>query len=208
MFFVYSVPNMNPAMGVAKDGKQAVSVYDRNLGNRRTVVTTPEEADAFVKVRKETIENASKRGLVDIPVVAVAGAGLGASIDAAYEYFNTTKLNKLATEANEALKAMQEAKPTEAIESLKYDLLHHNDKFKGHWAKLSDMFSEEAKEFKALNMTKELKKAGKSGAIIGAVTGLCLGLFAPAIRDENADKKLTAAFIENNKFEKAEEVDE
>ena len=208
MFFVYNIPNYNPALGVAKDGKQVVSVYDRNIGNRRSVVTSPEEADAFVKARKEIIENASKRGLCDIPVLGVAGAGLGAAIDVAYTYFETNKLNNLATEATEALKNMQEAKPTEMISSLKYDLLHKNEKFKGHWAKLSDMFCEESKSFKALDMTKQLKKAGKAGAIAGGVAGLCFGLFAPALRVEKADKKFTSLFIENNKFEKPSDVEE
>lgn len=208
MFFVYSVPNYNPALGPVSDGKQSVSVYDRALGNRRTVVTTPEEADAFIKVRKESLDKASKRGLVDVPVVALAGAGLGAGINAVYEYFNTTKLNKLADEAGVALKEMMEKEPSKILDSLKFELLHNNEKFKGHWFNLDEMFDAGTKEFKHIDMAKALKKAGKTGAIAGGVAGLCLGLFAPSIRAENVDKKLTNSFIENNKFVKPEEVEE
>ena len=50
MLFV--IPNYNPSLGPVKGNQQGVSVYDRALGNRRTVITTPEEAEEFIKRQK------------------------------------------------------------------------------------------------------------------------------------------------------------
>ena len=70
--------NMNPALGPVNGDKQAVSVYDRKLGNRRTVVTTPDAADEFIKSRKKTIKYANIKGFVWDVLITAAGAVTGA----------------------------------------------------------------------------------------------------------------------------------
>ena len=78
MFFVWKVTNMNPALGPVNGDKQAVSVYDRKLGSRRTVVTTPDAADEFIKSRKKTIKDANIKGFVWTVLTTAAGAVTGA----------------------------------------------------------------------------------------------------------------------------------
>ncbi len=202
MFFVYNVPNMNPAVGVAKDGKQAVSVYDRGLGNRRTVITTPEEADAFVTARKEVISNATKQGYIEALFTTIAGAGFGAGVNAFWEHSKTRKLNELVDKLNPEFKTELAANKNDAIKT-KMQVLAR-DAYKEHEFKLRNLFSEEAQEFVKIDMTKALKKAGMYGAAFGALTAAFIGLFIPAFKAENADKKITEAFINNNKFEKPE----
>ena len=48
MCFVYTVQNMNPRLGARKGDRQAISVYDRNIGNRRDIITTPDAAEEFI----------------------------------------------------------------------------------------------------------------------------------------------------------------
>ena len=70
--------NSNPALGPVNGDKQAVSVYDRYLGNNRTVVTTPDAADEFIKSRKKTLKDADKKGIVWTVLTTAAGAVTGA----------------------------------------------------------------------------------------------------------------------------------
>lgn len=199
MFFVYNVPNMNPAVGVAKNGKQAVSVYDRDLGNRRTVMTTPEEADAFITARKEVINNATKQGYIDGLLTTAAGAGIGAAVNAYIENTKSKKMNELIDKLNPEFKEALAANKDNLIKT-KMQVLSR-DNYKEHEFKLRDLFSDEAKEFKKLDVSKLTKKAGMYGAIIAGATAAVIGLFIPAFKAENADKKLTEAFINNNKYE-------
>ena len=59
MFFVYAVQNLNPRLGVRKGDRQAISVYDRNIGNRRDIVTTPAAAEEFISDRNKTLKRAN-----------------------------------------------------------------------------------------------------------------------------------------------------
>ena len=53
MCFVYTVQNMNPRLGARKGDRQAISVYDRNIGNRRDIITTPDAAEEFISDRNK-----------------------------------------------------------------------------------------------------------------------------------------------------------
>ncbi len=212
MFLVYNIPNMNPALGVINDGKQTVSVYDRDLGNRRTVITTPEDADAFVTARKEVLKNAAKQGCLDGLLLTVAGTGIGAAINAYMENAKAKDLNtlidKLNTDFKEALdKANAESKTGDQTVFVKSDILN-KDAYKAKKLDLMELFSEEAKEFKKLDVSKVTKKAGKYGALIGGATAAIIGLFIPEYKAEKADKKLTEAFINNNKYKAPEASEE
>ena len=212
MFLVYNIPNVNPAVGVVKDGKQAVSVYDRDLGNRRAVITTPEEADAFVTARKEVLTNATKQGYLDGLLLTVAGTGIGAAINAYMENAKAKDLNTLIDELNpefkEALaKANKKSKSGDQTTFVKSDILN-KDAYKDKKFKLMELFSEDAKEFKKLDVSKVTKKAGKYGALIGGATAAVIGIFIPAYKAESADKKITEAFINRNKYQAPEAPEE
>lgn len=79
---MYLVENRNPVIGPKVGDKQSVSVYDRNIGNRRTVVTTSEVVDEFVSDRSEAMKHANslcnKIVLGTVLVGAVIGAAIGA----------------------------------------------------------------------------------------------------------------------------------
>ena len=77
--------NTNPALGPVNGDKQAVSVYDRYLGNNRTVVTTPDVADEFIKSRKKTLKDADKKGIVWTVLTTAAGAVTGAICISSYK---------------------------------------------------------------------------------------------------------------------------
>ena len=61
--------------------------------------------------------------------------------------------------------------------------------------KLRDLFSEDKNAFVKPNMTKE----SLEGAGVGALGGTLVGIMPSFVIPENADKKVTAEFIENNK---------
>lgn len=213
MFFVYNIPNYNPALGAAKDGKQAVSVYDRDLGNRRTVITTPEEADAFIKERKEAIKEAEKKGIVDGVLITTGAAAVSGGINAVIERNNANKLNKIIDQLNPEFRQAFESANAEHLKKFGKELestisIRHNilskDAYKPFSFKLLDLFSAEQKAFNKVNITKAMKKAGLNGAIIGGVFGLLVGIFTPEFRAEKVDRKLTSNFIENNKFEEVQ----
>src|SRR5574344_249286 len=100
MFFVYSVPNYNPALGPQNGNRQSVSVYDRDLGNRRTVITTPDEAEEFIKDRKNVISHANKTGFALAGLTTAAATGIGTGMS----YFKNSKLNKLIDKLNPEIK--------------------------------------------------------------------------------------------------------
>ena len=148
---IYVVPNYNPSLGPIKDGKQAVSVYDRDLGNRRTIITSQEEADAFVQTRKEVMQKAGKKGLVAALGTIVTGVLIGGLF--------AISRGKIAD-----LKALKEG-----------------GKIIKNTAQL---------------ITPAVKEAATMGGLIGAIIGACI----PAAKADNADKRITKAFIENSKF--------
>lgn len=202
MFFVYDITNYNPTMGVAKNGKQAVSVYDRDLGNRRVVETTPEEADAFVSARKQSLENASKEGLLSWLAAAVLGTGAGAGIGAYMQNSKSKKINELVDKINPEYEKIYEKngkmKLSAESEALK------GDAYKKYVSELRSLFSEEKNMFTKIDVSKAAKSGAKYGAGFGLALGAVLGMFFPLFMVENADKKITKAFIDNNKFEKTE----
>lgn len=200
---------MNPALGPIKGNQQAVSVYDRDLGNRRTVLTTPEEADEFVKERQEKIKNAQRRGLVDGLLITAGGAGIGGAINAYLEKSNADKLNKIVDQLNPeyAQAYAEKAAQMKAINSkldpkmsVKMEVLDR-DAFKNLRFELGKLFSEDENIFKKVDPKVLMKKGAKYGAIMGAALAAIIGIFTPAFRAENADRKITKDFIENNKFE-------
>lgn len=201
MFFVCSVSNTNPSLGPVKGDQQSISVYDRNLGNRRTLISTPEEIDDFVSERSSVLKSARKNGLA-IGLSTLAGCtAAGAGIAAALKSNKINKLNELVPELNSTLtnilKNSKEKFPSafkakdEAIEimSKKYSELKQSIK--------TDLFNFNKERFVKINKNNAVKDAAAEGALLGMVLG-SLGLFAPACMEESADKKITDRFIRNN----------
>lgn len=209
MFFVYNIPNLNPALGPVKGDSQAVSVYDRDLGNRRTVITTPEEADEFVQARKDAIQSGSKKGCALGLATTAAGAGIGAAANYMMEQSKATTINGLIDKLNPEYKAIYEAakakhiaqfKSTHAFSGMmeRANLLA-KDAYKKFDFELRKLFSADNNSFTKIDVAKAAKKGLKAGALIGGAIALCFGLFLPAIKAESADKRITKEFIENNK---------
>lgn len=197
MFFVYNIQNTNPALGPIKGDSQAVSVYDRDLGNRRTVITSPEEAEEFVTARKHYVNSAAKQGLGIGAAMTAIGAAAGAVINHEIEKSKAIKLNKLVDQINgeykQALKNSKKGNTFILEDVLKSDV-YKNVKFK-----LRELFSYDENIFKNVDLKALSKTSLKVGALIGAGIGAFFGLFAPDFKAEKADKKITQAFIENNK---------
>lgn len=187
MFFVYSVPNCNPALGPKNGDRQSVSVYDRELGNRRTIITTPDEADEFIKDRKKVISHANRVGLALTGLTTVATAGIAAGIS----YMKNNNLNKLIDHLNPEIKDF-------ALKNCKkgFDLRDAFLKHKGiSSSKIKDTFGILENNFKKINVKSNVKEA----AILAGILGFVLGLLIPSIKAENADNKITKEFINANK---------
>ena len=95
MFYVIPVTNTNPQVGPINNGKQAISVYDRQLGNNRTIISTPDEVDCFIHDRQEVLKDANKRATIDALGVTALGAGIGAGISCLTEGISAKNLQKL-----------------------------------------------------------------------------------------------------------------
>ncbi len=187
MFFVYSVPNYNPALGPKTGNRQSVSVYDRDLGNRRTVITTADEAEEFIKDRKSVISHANKTGFALAGLTTAAATGIGAGMS----YFKNSKLNKLIDTLNPEIKDF-------ALKNNK-DGLKLRDAFLNHKginsSKLKSAFDILNNNFKKIDVKSNVKEAA-------LITGIMAGVFSlliPSIKAENADKKITKEFINANK---------
>lgn len=201
MFFVYTVQNMNPRLGVRKGDRQAISVYDRNIGNRRDIVTTPAAAEEFISDRNKTLKRANNI----CNWLLAGGIAIGAAIGTAIMAKNASKLGKLIDDINPIYaeryeKALQEHinkgfnKDTFNEFMVKQDLLSE-DACKNFRFKLNDLFSKDKNEFLKPSMVKE----SLEGAGVGALGGILAGIMPSFVIPENADKKVTAEFIENNK---------
>ncbi len=201
MWFVYTVQNMNPRLGVRKGDRQAISVYDRNIGNRRDIVTTPAAAEEFISDRNKTLKRANNI----CNWLLAGGIAIGAAIGAAIMAKNASKLGKLIDDINPIYaeryeKALQEHinkgfnKDTFNEFMVKQDLLSE-DTCKNFRFKLNDLFSKDKNEFLKPSMVKE----SLEGAGVGALGGILAGIMPSFVIPENADKKVTAEFIENNK---------
>lgn len=202
MCFVYTVQNMNPRLGARKGDRQDISVYDRNIGNRRDIITTPDAAEEFISDRNKALKNANNTcwGLL------AGGIALGAAAGAAIMAKKASKLGKLIEEklnpryAEKYQEALQEhlnkgfKKDTFSGFMAKQDVLSE-DAFKNLRFKLDDLFSKDKNEFLKPSMTKE----SLEGAGIGALGGTLVGIMPSFVLPENADKKITEEFIENNK---------
>ncbi|MGN0030700.1 MAG: hypothetical protein ACI37Q_01950 [Candidatus Gastranaerophilaceae bacterium] len=196
MFFVYDIPNVNPSLGPVKGEKQDVSVYDRDLGNRRTVTTTPEEADDFVKTRTQVVNSATKRGWGLAALATATGAAIGAGVETFSKVGHAKKLNELVEPLNKGLAELLES--GKSLFSAKFDLLE-KDAFKKFSFELRELFSEDAKMFKPADIMAVAKRAMKSGAIGGAVVAAIFAWVIPLASANNADKKITQEFIDANK---------
>lgn len=201
MFFVYTVQNMNPRLGVRKGDRQAISVYDRNIGNRRDIVTTPAAAEEFISDRNKTLKRANNI----CNWLLAGGIAIGAAIGTAIMAKNASQLGKLIDDINPIYaeryeKALQEHinkgfnKDTFNEFMVKQDLLSE-DACKNFRFKLNDLFSKDKNEFLKPSMVKE----SLEGAGVGALGGILAGIMPSFVIPENADKKVTAEFIENNK---------
>lgn len=201
MFFVYTVQNMNPRLGVRKGDRQAISVYDRNIGNRRDIVTTPAAAEEFISDRNKTLKRANNI----CNWLLAGGIAIGAAIGTAIMAKNASKLGKLIDDINPIYaeryeKALQEHinkgfnKDTFNEFMVKQDLLSE-DACKNFRFKLNDLFSKDKNEFLKPSMVKE----SLEGAGVGALGGILAGIMPSFVIPGNADKKVTAEFIENNK---------
>ena len=201
MFFVYTVQNMNPRLGVRKGDRQAISVYDRNIGNRRDIVTTPAAAEEFISDRNKTLKRANNI----CNWLLAGGIAIGAAIGTAIMAKNASKLGKLIDDINPIYaeryeKALQEHinkgfnKDTFNEFMVKQDLLSE-DACKNFRFKLNDLFSKDKNEFLKPSMVKE----SLEGAGVGALGGILSGIMPSFVIPGNADKKVTAEFIENNK---------
>ncbi len=201
MWFVYTVQNMNPRLGVRKGDRQAISVYDRNIGNRRDIVTTPAAAEEFISDRNKTLKRANNI----CNWLLAGGIAIGAAIGTAIMAKNASKLGKLIDDINPIYaeryeKALQEHinkgfnKDTFNEFMVKQDLLSE-DACKNFRFKLNDLFSKDKNEFLKPSMVKE----SLEGAGVGALGGILAGIMPSFVIPENADKKVTAEFIENNK---------
>lgn len=201
MWFVYTVQNMNPRLGVRKGDRQAISVYDRNIGNRRDIVTTLAAAEEFISDRNKTLKRANNI----CNWLLAGGIAIGAAIGTAIMAKNASKLGKLIDDINPIYaeryeKALQEHinkgfnKDTFNEFMVKQDLLSE-DACKNFRFKLNDLFSKDKNEFLKPSMVKE----SLEGAEVGALGGILAGIMPSFVIPENADKKVTAEFIENNK---------
>lgn len=201
MWFVYTVQNMNPRLGVRKGDRQAISVYDRNIGNRRDIVTTPATAEEFISDRNKTLKRANNI----CNWLLAGGIAIGAAIGTAIMAKNASKLGKLIDDINPIYaeryeKALQEhinkgySKDSFSEFMVKQDLLSE-DACKNFRFKLNDLFSKDKNEFLKPSMVKE----SLEGAGVGALGGILAGIMPSFVIPENADKKVTAEFIENNK---------
>ena len=201
MWFVYTVQNMNPRLGVRKGDRQAISVYDRNIGNRRDIVTTPATAEEFISDRNKTLKRANNI----CNWLLAGGIAIGAAIGTAIMAKNASQLGKLIDDINPIYaeryeKALQEHinkgfnKDTFNEFMVKQDLLSE-DACKNFRFKLNDLFSKDKNEFLKPSMVKE----SLEGAGVGALGGILAGIMPSFVIPENADKKVTAEFIENNK---------
>ena len=196
MFFVCDIPNVNPSLGPVKGDKQEVSVYDRDLANRRIVTTTPEEADEFVKTRTQVVNSATKRGWGLAALTTAVGAAIGAGVESFFDVRHTKKLNKLIEPLNNALDELVAS--GESLLGAKLKVLE-KDAFKNFSFELRELFSEDAKMFKSADITAVAKRAMKSGAIGGAIVAAILALMIPSKNANNADNKPTQEFLDANK---------
>lgn len=185
MLFV--IPNYNPSLGPVKGNQQGVSVYDRALGNRRTVITTPEEAEEFIKDRNSVISHANKTGFALAGLTTAAATGISAGIS----YAKNNNLNKLIDELNPQIKDFA-LKHNKDGYTLRDAFLKHKDISS---SKLKHTFDILENNFKKVNVKSNVKEAV-------LITGIMAGIFSlliPSIKAENADKKITNEFINANK---------
>lgn len=202
MCFIYTVENHNPKLGPKKGNKQAISVYDRNLGNRREIITTPEAAEEFISTRNEALKKANNISSGIFAGCIVLGAAIGAAIAGK----KTADLGKLIEEklnpryAEKYQQALQEHvqkwgdKATFSNILPKMEVLDE-EAFKKYSLKLMGLFSEAKNTFEKPKM----KPALLEGGGIGALGGILVGLVPACIQPENTDAKITNEFIENNK---------
>lgn len=200
MFFIYNIENTNPVIGAVKGDCQTVSVYDRDLGNRRTVITSPEEVDEFVTARKHNVDSAAKQGLGIGAALIAIGAGAGAAINRKLEKSKAIKVNKLVDQINAEYKNKKALiKDKEKFSTFILDDIFKSATYKNFESKLRGLFSYNEEIFKQIDINALSKSSLREGAWIGGAIGLLIGIFVPGIKVENADKKITQAFIENNK---------
>lgn len=191
MCFIYTVENHNPKLGPKKGNKQAISVYDRNLGNRREIITTPEAAEEFISTRNEALKKANNISSGIFAGCIVLGAAIGAAIAGK----KTADLGKLIEEKLNPRYAEKLKESSNLTEFFAINEVLKEDEFKKYAFKLRGLFSEAKNTFEKPKMKPALLEGGGSGAL----GGILVGLMPACIQPENTDKKITNEFIENNK---------
>lgn len=196
MIFLYTVPNRNPSLGPVEGDKQQVSVYDSKLGNNRTVITTPEEADLFIDTRNQVINSAAKRGWGLAGLATAAGAGIGAGVNRYFDVKNAKQINALIDPLNKTMKDLLDSGKSVLVAKLE---ALGKDEFKNLQWELREVFSEDTKMFKAIDIKSVAKRAMKMGALGGAALAACFAVAIPFIKADRADRKITQEFIDYNK---------
>lgn len=198
--------NNNPTVAPAKDGNQAVTVYDRNIGNKRTVIAPKEDVDAFLAARQDANKDALLKSRGKIAQGAVASGAVVAALSSAFDAVSSNKLNNLVKKLNPVYKEAYDKALQEHEKSVWRDrpmdkttvVREVLDKkpFKNKYFDLKDLFSEEANNFNKVKVLKKALKSGGIGLAAGAAVGLIFGaLVYPALTVEKADAKLTDEFI-------------
>jgi len=72
------VDNKNPIIGPKNGSKQEISLYDKELGNRRIISTSPEKIDTFLQNRKNSIDETKKKCVATQAAIAVGSVIPGA----------------------------------------------------------------------------------------------------------------------------------
>ncbi len=198
--------NNNPTVAPAKNGQQEVTVYDRNIGNKRTVIASKEDVDAFLTERQQVNKDAlsqSKTKIAQGTVLAGAATGLASAV---IEGFSTKKLNGLVKKLNPVFKEAFDKALDEHQKSVWRDrkmdptsvIMKVLDQkpFKNKYFELKKLFNEEANNFNSVKVMNKAMKSAGIGLAAGAAIGLLSGaLLIPAAQVEKADAKLTDEFI-------------
>ncbi len=192
---IYDSVFVSPALGAVKGDTQEVSVYDSKLGNRRVVITTPEEADAFVKDREDAIKKAAKKGWGLAALGTATGGAIGAAVGGALGLRDGKKLSAFVEPLNQEIQALLAS--GKSLFMAKSEALHNIAK--DHYFDMNKYFDEGLKAFKAIDPKVIAKKAAKSGLAAGAFLAACFAVAIPFFKAQNAGNKVSQEFLEANK---------
>ena len=69
-----------PVLGPIMGNKQQVTVYDQKNNVRRTIITSPVEAEAFIGMKNRETKKAVRKGCLQGLGIAAAGAAIGSVV--------------------------------------------------------------------------------------------------------------------------------